>query len=186
MPKQTMLISIETNKDTVSKDFGRSFIQSLCDEDPRLVPEKLSETENYKDPYLGVEDYLENWWAVPTELRLDGVLTAEYFEGRAWKRKSALAGRGMVEHGRITSKNMKIPGYFWFESRWARDVDFDHLFETWVGLSCCEIGMLHLYTDAERKIYDSGAGSSFKVGSNALRAVGCSPLSDCTISSSTS
>jgi hypothetical protein len=61
MPKPTMLISIETNKDTVSKDFGRSFIQSLCDEDPRLVPEKLSETENYKNPYLGVEDY----WVYP-------------------------------------------------------------------------------------------------------------------------
>ena len=165
MPKPTMLISIETNKDTVSKDFGRSFIESLCNEDPRLIPEKLSETENYKDPYLGVEDYLENWWAVPTELYIDDVLIAEYFEGRAWKRKSALAGRGKVKHGGVDIKNRKIPSRFWFESRWARDVDFNHLFEAWVGLLHCEIGMLHLYTDAEKPILDGEHGSSFEIGS---------------------
>jgi hypothetical protein len=165
MQKPTTLISIETNVDTTNSGFGLSFIQSLCEEDKRLIPEKLSDTESFKSPFRGVDEFLKNWWAVPQKLRVDGHLEAEFFSGPMWLRKSALASRGMVSHGRVNRKNQRIPSQLWFEARWANDVDFSHLFESWAGLSDADIGMLHLFTEAEKELYQGPEGRSFHVGS---------------------
>lgn len=165
MSKPAILISIETCLETTTKDFGRSFIQSLCDQDVRLVPEKLSTTESYKDSFRGIDDFLINWWAIPEEVRIDGRFSRMAIQGPSWKRKAALAGRGMVEHGFVNQKNIRIPSILWFECRWDKDVAFDHLFEAWIRLSHPDIGMLHLFTDAERASLQSSAGNSFAVGS---------------------
>jgi hypothetical protein len=47
MTKPTVLIAIDTDAETTTAAFGRSFIESLCNLDGRLVPEKLSETESF-------------------------------------------------------------------------------------------------------------------------------------------
>ncbi|AMS29420.1 MAG TPA: hypothetical protein DIU09_09420 [Hyphomonadaceae bacterium] len=165
MTKPTVLIAIDTDAETTTEAFGRSFIESLCNLDGRLVPEKISETESFKSPFRGVDDFLENWWAIPQELRVDGHLEAEFYSGPMWLRKSALASRGMVSHGRVNRKSQKIPSQLWYEARWANDVDFDNLFEKWASLSAADIGLLHLFTDAEKDLYHGPEGRSFQVGS---------------------
>jgi hypothetical protein len=131
MPKPTTVISIDTYALTEAEGFGRSFIQSLCDEDPRLVPEKLSTTENCKDPYLGIDDFLANWWAIPVKTTVDGQSRPDGFDGPFC---------------------------------WAKDVDFNHLFDAWVQLSHPDIAMLHVFTESELQWEDQKSDRSFKLG----------------------
>jgi hypothetical protein len=165
MPKPTVLISIDTYADTATEAFGKSFIQSLYDEDARLVPEWLSTTDTYKDPYVGIDDFLANWWAVAEEYRVDGKRMDDAIQGPSWKRKSALASRGMIEHGFINRTYDKISGLIWYECRWAKDVDFNHLFNVWAGMTHPYIAMLHLFTEPELQWQDYAADMSFRVGS---------------------
>jgi hypothetical protein len=165
VPKPTILISIDTNAETEAEEFGRSFIQSLCDEDPRLVPEKLSTTENYKDPFLGVDDFLANWWAIPVKTTVDGQARPDSFDSPSWKRKSALVSRGMINHGITDLWYHKHPSRIWYECRWAKNVDFNRLFDTWVRLSNADIGMLHLFTDREKREPQTEDESWFETGS---------------------
>ena len=165
MPKPTILIAIDTYAETESESYGRSFIQSLCNEDPRLVPERLSTEESYKDSFLGVEDFVANWWAIPVKTTVDGQARPDSFDGPSWMRKSSLIGRGMINHGITDIKYQKHPSSIWFESRWAKDVDFNHLFEAWRELSHPDIAMLHLFTEPEMHWQDYDADMSFRVGS---------------------
>lgn len=164
MPKPTILISIDTNAETETVAFGRSFIQSLCDEDKRLVPEWVSTTESYKDPFLGIDDFLVNWWAIPVKTTVDGQSRPDSFDGPFWKRKSSLASRGMVNHGITDLWYHRHPSGLWFECRWAKDVDFNHLFNAWVQLSHPDIAMLHVFTESELQWEDHKSDRSFKMG----------------------
>lgn len=165
MSKPSALISLETSQSTEDKAFGRAFMQHLIDQDVRLVPELLSASETYKDPYLGLDDMIERWWAMPIATYFDGRPTGVRMGGPLWKRKTVLASRGMVNHGWINVRNQKIPSNLWFESRWTETVDFFQLFSNWVRLSKPAIGMLHLFTDTEKPSLQTGAGGSFSVGS---------------------
>lgn len=163
MSKPTVLISIETWVHTEARDFGREFMQCLLDTDARLVPELVSTSETFKEPFVCVDDFLANWWAMPVQTHIGGRLTGESLWGPMWKRKSALASRGMVNHGLINLKGQRIPSTLWFESRWHPAVDFERLFDRWVTLSRPSVAMLHLFTDAEPQ--QGGAASSFAAGS---------------------
>ncbi len=165
MSKPSVLISLETNHTTERKEFGRAFIQRLIDEDARLIPELLSTTERYKDPFLSIDDMIDRWWAMPIATYFDGRPTGERIGGPLWKRKTTLASRGMVTHNSVNIKNQKLPSSLWFESRWTDAVDFMHLFTEWARLSKPIIGMLHVFTDAEKPSLQYAAGSSFAVGS---------------------
>lgn len=61
------------------------------------------------------------------------------FHGPAWKRKSSLASRGIVNHGLTDLWHYENSGKIWYECRWAKDVDFTHLFDVWDGISHPEI-----------------------------------------------
>jgi hypothetical protein len=165
VPKPSILISIRATAETEAEEFGRSFVQSLCDEDPRLVPEKLSITESYNDPFLGIDDFLANWWAIPVKTTVDGQWRPDSFDGPFWIRKSALASRGRVNHGITDLRHHKHPGKIWFECRWAKDVNFNRLFDAWVKLSHPSIGMLHVFTDRERRGSQTEEESWFETGS---------------------
>lgn len=164
MPKPRTVISIDTFAETEAEEFGRSFIQSLCEEDKRLVPEWLSTTESYKDPFLGIDDFLANWWAIPVKTTVDGQSRPDSFDGPFWKRKSALASRGMINHGMVDLRYNKSSAGLWFECRWAKDVDFNHLFDAWVQLSHPDIAMLHVFTEPELQWEDQKSDRSFKLG----------------------
>jgi len=165
LPKPSVLISIDTNAETEAESFGRAFIQSLCEEDKRLVPELVSTSERYKDPFLSIDDFLASWWAIPVKTTVDGQARPDSFDGPFWKRKSTLVSRGMVNHGITDLWNHRYPSTLWYECRWAKDVNFSHLFESWVGLSRSDIGMLHVFTDSERRKSPTADDSSFETGS---------------------
>jgi hypothetical protein len=170
MGKPTVLISIDTLADTESDAFGRRFIDCLNSEDARLVPELVSDTERFKDPFVNVDHFIEKWWAMPYKMYFDGRFVSEGFHGPMWKRKSALASRGMVNHGLVDVKGEKHSSDLWFECRWDKTVDFFHLFRSWVELPKPCIGMLHVFSDVERDTLHTPAGSSFQVGSFGGRA----------------
>jgi hypothetical protein len=165
MAKPSVLISLETVVKTEDKTFGRSFMQHLLDEDPRLEPELVSTSEHYKDPFIDLEHYLENWWAIPAKSYYDGKFMGEHSWGSGWKRKSTLASQGMVTHGLIDTKNERTISTLWFESRWHKGVDFTGLFMKWVELAKPQIGMMHLFTEAEGALVQGEHGSSFACGS---------------------
>src|ERR1700722_19932215 len=113
MGKPTALISIDTLAETTSESFGHQFINCLSAEDARLVPELVSDTERFKDPFVDVDHFIEKWWAMPYKTYLDGRFTSEGFHGPMWKRKSALASRGMVSHGLVDKKGERHSSDLW-------------------------------------------------------------------------
>ncbi len=129
------------------------------------MPEKLSTTENYNDPFLGVDDFLANWWAIPVKTTVDGQARPDSFDGPSWKGKSILASRGMVNHGITDLRYHKHPSRIWYECRWAKNVDFNHLFAAWVRMFSADIGMLHLFTDTEKREPQTEDESWFQTGS---------------------
>lgn len=164
MPKNTVLISIDTKIATESLDFGRAFIQSLCNEDKRLIPELVANTESCKFPFRGVEEFVDEWWAVPVKTTVRGEARPDTWDGPFWRRKSSIASRGMVNHGVTDLWYHRRPSTLWFECRWARDVNFHHLFEAWLRLSHADVGMLHVFTDHELYLNDDSPARSFRTG----------------------
>jgi hypothetical protein len=163
MPKPRILISIETHAQTETTTFGERLVENLC-ENGSLVPEFVSTSETFKDRFESKEQFLRNWWAIPRkQVDGEGLAFGEAFIGPMWKRKSALASRGAIEHGSVGIRGHKSPSSIWFESRWSRHVDFDRLFSEWTELSRPEIGMLHLFTEPELQT-KSEAARSFELG----------------------
>ena len=165
MAKPKLLISIHTTMETTPRAFGRRFMELLLQRDRRLTPEGLSTTERYKDPFVDLDNFVDHWWAMPDNLYVDGRLSAELVSGPAWIRRSSLVSRGMVSHGFINQKNVRIQSRLWFESHWAADIDFFGLFCDWIALSKPSIGMLHLFTDAESRTLVDADASWFRSGS---------------------
>jgi hypothetical protein len=149
MGKPSILISIETMAETTEKRFGRDFMQKLIDQDSRLAPEFFSTSERFKDPFINLDHFIDEWWAMPIKTYFDGRLTGERFGGSLWKRKSPLASRGMINHGLININVQRLSSVLWFESRWDKQIYFMALFHSWVSLSKPTIGMLHVFTDEE-------------------------------------
>jgi len=165
MPKPAVLISIEATSETEAQAFGRPLIQTLCDEDPRLVPELVSTTDRYKEPFLGIDKFMSEWWAKPIDMYIDQELVGRRFQGPSWKRKSTVANRGMVRHGILDANRKRTKSSIWFESRWIEDISFNHLFNVWVEHSSPEIGLLHLFTEREVGSLQTEDGSWFQTGS---------------------
>lgn len=67
---------METNYDTSSPDVGRLVMRALCDLDARLVPEQVSISDEFRDAFLGVDNFARHWWAQEAEMRLGGRLLA--------------------------------------------------------------------------------------------------------------
>jgi hypothetical protein len=165
MSKPSILISISTKTPTETRAFGQSFMTSLYDTDLRLVPELVSTSEQFGDPYVSLDHFLDDWWAMRIQTFENDRSTGERIGGPLWKRKSALASRGMVNHGFLNLKGRYVPSTLWFESRWDKKTDFETLFRAWIALAKPNIGMLHLFTDVERATLKNENGRLFQVGS---------------------
>lgn len=163
MPKPVALISIEWSRDIVSSEIGRRFIEALCAE-PHLVPEQLGVAEEFTDPFKGVDDFVDNWWAYKDEHRDEHGHYVRY-TGPDWRRRSALASQGDVHHGSINIKNQRSPSRLWFRARWDRQCDFSRLFREWLALAPADVAMLHVFTEPEQGRPTSQAEGSFQRGS---------------------
>ena len=155
MPTPTVLISIEALTDVSSVEVGRKFMKTLCEVDPRLQPEQVAFSEEYKDPFISIDDFAENWWRSGGAMTLGDRYVGEAVFGPFWRRKSGLTNRGFVKHADLRDPRYLIPSTVWFQSRWNKIVDFERLFEGWVKLTSPDIGMLHLFTEPEQGRRDS-------------------------------
>lgn len=165
MGKPKVLVTIDTLTETEDKNFGRKFMEILMNQDQRLVPELVSWEERFKDSFVDIDHFVANWWAMPVTVKTEGEPEWHRFWGPMWKRKSSLASRGMIIHGLIDIKYQRTPSDIWFQSRWAKDVDWIHLFEEWVALSMPESGMLHVFTEVELDfLCDQEKGLAFEAG----------------------
>ncbi|GLK50143.1 hypothetical protein GCM10017620_31170 [Brevundimonas intermedia] len=164
MTKPTALIAIDTSTDLATPLAGRIFIDELCRE-PKLTPELVSWDEKFKDPFISPEHFLEKWWAQIAVMRAEGEPPFEFYWGPHWKRKSKLASRGYVKYAKTNKFGDRIPGTFWFQSRWERSVNFDQVFDRWASLARANVGMLHLFGEAENPVAPTAAESRFQSGS---------------------
>lgn len=165
MSKPTVLISLESPIESDPKPFGRRVIETLVHTEERLAPEFLSESERFSERYVGIDDFVENWWGRNADLYVDGRFLSSSSSGPMWKRKSQPAGRGMIHHGGVNLKGNRINSSIWLESRWAKDIAYSSLFDAWVDLYRPSVGMLHLFTDRELSFLNDETGSWFKNGS---------------------
>jgi hypothetical protein len=165
MSKPSILISINTLAETEAARFGRRFMEGLCKESGRLVPELVSTSEKCKDPFIDIENFLSDWWAMPVKMYENGRFVGERYAGPFWKRKSALVSRGYVKHGLVDVDYKRTRSSIWYQCRWDKGVGFNHLFDAWANLSCPEIGMLHVFTEPELQRPQSEAESWFETGS---------------------
>lgn len=148
MPASTIQIGIDFYTDLASEKAGQAFIEPLCAE-PRLRPELVSWEERFKDSFVSADHFVENWWGQVAVMIPKGEPPWEYHLGPMWKRKSKLASRGYVKYAKVNKFGNRIPGTFWFESRWDRTIDFNDVFDRWASLSHASVGMLHLFGPAE-------------------------------------
>jgi hypothetical protein len=122
-------------------------------------------SERFVDPFVDVDHFIDKWWAVPIKMYEDGKFLGERFGGPLWKRKSPLASRGVVDHGLVDISGKRDFSTLWFECRWDAGVDFLQLFHCWLNIAEPNVGMLHVFTDAERNDPRSEAGRWFSTGS---------------------
>lgn len=164
MSKPKVLISIKTFQETGAKACGRAFVEALAAADHRLLPEQVKAMSDDWSAYEEEDSFIEKWWAISAELRVDGQWNADFVVGPDWRRKSSIASRGEVKHTGRTNRGSPIPGSIWFESRWDSKANFDRLFEMWSGAFKPEFGILHVFTDLERSKPASEAERQFELG----------------------
>jgi len=87
-----------------------------------------------------------------------------YFRGPFWRRKSKLPSRGYVNHGLIDIENKKSSSRIWYECKWSKDVNFDHLFHQWATHLQADVAMLHLFTDPELRKPQTEDERDFELG----------------------
>jgi hypothetical protein len=161
MTKPEILISLRTQERIIEHTYGRSIIGFLMTDFPELAPEWLSLDESYKNPFLNLEHFVENWWAVPRQ-SYNGY--DDQFEGCLWKRKSRVKSFGDISHGGKDISGQYSPSYITFRCLWDTNIDFHELFKRWVELLPVDIGMLHVFTDNERPENPSSDMYSFQSG----------------------
>lgn len=144
MTKPRVLISAQSQVDIAGQIFGRKFIEALCVE-PRLIPEQLGWAEEYTDPFLSIDDFVTNWWAMDASVWAEGEAKSYYFQGPDWRRRSKITSHGMVRHASVNNLNYRIPSLIWFEARWDPSIDFQQLFDAWLAIASMDVAMLHVF-----------------------------------------
>ncbi len=158
------LMSINTSIETADWEFGRRFLQMLCDFDDRLKPELVSNWEEFKEKFNGV-DACKSTWAPIAQLRAGGSMS-EFHWDFFWKRKHSVKSKGWVVHtSRQGPKQEMAWGQIVLTAQPHRKIDWFTLFHRAIVLTAPEFGMLHLFTDPELERTPFGSPESdFKAG----------------------
>jgi len=166
MTTELVRFSLNTRKDMASWSFGKRFVQSLCDFDPRFVPERVGHGERRTAPFAGIDD-CESLWASPIEYRM-GDLRWDSFEQFWWRRSSRVRALGRVDHTRrVGPRNELFPGTIKSDFGAVKDVRWREFFA-----GCCQLcepifAMLHWFTAHEMKRGEMASGSpqlGFRLG----------------------
>jgi hypothetical protein len=151
--KPNIRISLQTSADISSAEVGRAFIEALC-ADARLTPDRISITEPVREPYGGIEDFVANWWAMPSQGYSDGKLVSDWVSGPMFKRVASIKNAGKIRHRTFSFDNRLSPGHIWWDCNWDSSINVEDLFDVWSTLLNPDVAMLHIYTSTEREVVD--------------------------------
>lgn len=159
MKNPHILITLRTKANTTDFSLGEKFVDSLCQEELKLRPEKISHNpDKFSKPFVASESCRE-FWASKALIEYDGK-SAEFRQDFAWKRKSATKSAGTVSHTLVNDRGNLVPGAIIFRSDLSRAIDWYSLLKTWSSIFPPQLGMLHLFTAVERSSesgrFDSG------------------------------
>lgn len=170
MSKPFVAINLQIDRDISDPETGRAFMQALCDHDDRLIPQKVDLLEPIRQPFPGVDEFAEKWWAMT--IMVAGTKNPysapyEYFRGPSLKRNKALKYWLEVNHSTITKKGNLVSAHIDFRCNWHEDVDFEKLFDNWLQILQPDKAALHLFASIDLTMYDEGImhWSSFSGGS---------------------
>lgn len=175
--KDYVQLSVRTRIKTHDWSFGKAFLNVLGGVDSRLAPESIGNFEVSKQPFVSV-DASEPAWAPAYQTRVHGSLF-ENHQDFFWRHRSVVRMRGYVFHTQVNQSGDTVPGSISLTAAWHEDIAWSRLFRELSILAAPQIGMLHLFTQAELNAheaaldahedefdvynaYDSFRGGSFK------------------------
>lgn len=142
-------ITIRSKKSTSQVEFGRQFLQTMIDVDPRLEPEFIDcvLTRSNTTPYGNLDAALTRW---ATQQVVRGyAVKVDSVWGAKWKRKSRPSYSCEISHTRTSINGELIPSSLNFHARYDLSVDWFALFRSWCEVSDAQIAMLHHFTNPE-------------------------------------
>lgn len=126
MKKPKILISLVTQEDTSTVDYGRRILSVLYDHYPKLSPEIADFYEPVRNQVSNVDEALEYW------------------NDMIWKRKHAVKGEGTISH-----KDVYGMGRLRFDYQWNKTIDWLDCFQRLIEASKAEFAYIHLFTEPE-------------------------------------
>ncbi|MCW5258512.1 hypothetical protein D5038_19835 [Verminephrobacter aporrectodeae subsp. tuberculatae] len=152
MRKPHILISIVTDTDTTRWEFGRKVLETFCETDPRLVPDRFDSDVRIKKPFYDIAA-CEKYWAVKTIIDAgeEGRWLTTWACG--WKRSKTVKYSYEMSHtfpyvNRLGEIRL---GWLHGNADANKKIDWNRLFHSLVELANPQFAILHLFTDIETR-----------------------------------
>ncbi len=143
----TVAIGITTYDDISDPEHARSVFKTLKQTDSRLCPEFANWHEPVNIPIVDEDTWVE-YWAQDAVLRSHGSAMDTKLGGM-WRRRPSVQSWGTVNHAsRLSSRDVSTLSLTFL---WHPQIDWWRLFSILCDKLNPAYGMLHLFTDAERK-----------------------------------
>lgn len=139
-------MKITTRSDTSNWSFGQALLGSVCSVSPLLTPQFIGHVR-MNVPFESI-DACEPVWAEKFEYRVNGSLY-EPFDIFQWRRTRKVQSTAMVRHTITNKFGDIVPGSLYFDARWSEEIDWIGLFKSISDNWSAQLGLLHIYTDAE-------------------------------------
>ncbi|WP_435484177.1 hypothetical protein [Variovorax sp. GB1R11] len=147
--KPEIRISVTTRLNTTEWEFGRKFLQTLCDADARLSPEYVGNSEPIKIFVGNIDDCKASW---APEAIIDGPVGPSHVKWNfLWKRAKAIKYWGCVHHTLTTRSGELKLGWITLTATPDKRVDWSDLFHRLCILTNPKFATMHLRTDAEAR-----------------------------------
>ncbi|MEL6954803.1 MAG: hypothetical protein AAFN09_08855 [Pseudomonadota bacterium] len=150
MKNPIVAIGLTTYDDISSAEIARSVFRILQKTDARLCPEFVNWHEPINVPVNDEAVWLE-YWSRDAVLRLHGSAMDTKLGG-LWRRRRSVQSWGCVSHASTNGWNDDSTLSLSF--RWNASIDWWHLFSSLCNILNPAYGMLHLFTDTERKLVE--------------------------------
>lgn len=147
MKNPTVAIGLTTYDDISSPEHARSVFKILKQVDSRLCPEFVNWHEPINIP-ISKEAVWVDYWAQSAVLRSYGS-AMDIQLGSLWRRRRSVQSWGSVNHA--SKQDPSYDSTMSLSFRWNAQIDWWRLFSRLCDTLNPAYGMLHLFTDTERK-----------------------------------
>ena len=147
MRKATVAIGLTAYNDMSGPEHAKYVFEILHQTDPKLCPEFVNWHDPVNVPILNESVWTE-YWAQDAVFKGNGSARDVKFFGM-WRRRHSIKSQGMVNHG--SEQGIGNPSTLSLTFRWSAKIDRWYLFSSLCDVFTPAYGMLHLFTDAEKK-----------------------------------